>query len=361
VLPGYSNCETDIALKKEIAINLLKNVRIVSEVDALQPRPVSVTVHFFEGGNYKTMTVEMARPTRFDRIAVAIVQETLPALAMPDIPLNSLRNLARFGYYSLRRLAASILPAVRLPMPLLDTRSIEPNNIAHLLFEIVPWYLYAKSAVGPDVALMTRKVNEQFRSLLDAFHIAPIFEDRKVRANAVKVRGARGLSVYDLPTFDCPVITCVPDVYSEFDFSTSQQFERVFMARRGQRSLKNHAEVESLASSYGYKTIFMEDYSVADQLSIGAHARHVIALHGAAMSYLVFNKHIDSVIELFPAHVHHEYYPVCLGPRVKSYHQIIPDFDRAVMHSGWDAIFHCKSQAFSVDVELLERLLLQIH
>jgi hypothetical protein len=204
-------------------------------------------------------------------------------------------------------------------------------------------------------------VNEPFRPLLDAFNIVSVSEDRKVRANAVKVRGARGLSVYDLPGFDCPVITCVPDVYSNFDFSTAVKFERVFMARRGQRSLINHAEVESLVSSYGYKTVFMEDYSIADQLSIGAHARHVIALHGAAMSYLVLNKQIDSVIELFPAHVHHEYYPVCLGPRVKCYHQIVPDFDRAVMHSGWDAIFHCKAQAFSVDLELLKRLLSQIH
>jgi hypothetical protein len=349
------------ARKKEIPINLVKPVRIVSEVDALQPLPASVTVHFFEAGSYKTLTVNMARPTRFDRIAVAVVQETLPVLAMPEIPFDSLRNVARFGYYSLRRLGASILPAVSLPAPLLDTRSVEPNNIAHLLLDVIPWYLHAQRVVGPDVALVTRRVNEQFRALLSAFNIVPVRGDRRIQASAVKVRGARGLSVYDLPAFDCPVITCVPDVYSNFDFSTAVKFERVFIARRGQRSLQNHAEVESLASSYGYKTIFMEDYSISDQLSIGAQARHIIALHGAAMSYLVFSKRIDSVIELFPPNVHHELYPLCFGPRVKSYHQIVPDFDPAVMHSGWDAIVHFKSQSFSVDTGLLERLLSQIH
>jgi len=342
-------------------MDLVKNVRIVSEVDALQPIPVGVTVHFFEAGSYKTMTVKMSRPTRFDRISVAIVQETLPVLAMPEIPFDSPRNLARFGYYALRRLAASILPAVRFPVPVLDTRSVEPNNIAHLILDVIPWYLHAQRAVGSDIVLVTRKVNEPFRVLLSAFNIVPVSEDRKIQASAVKVRGARGLSVYDLPTFDCPVISCVPDVYSDFDFATSVKFERVFIARRGQRSLRNHAEVESLASSYGYKTIFMEDYSIADQLSIGTQARHVVALHGAAMSPLVFSKQIDSVIELFPPNVHHEIFPVCFGSRVRNYHQIVPDFSPAVMHSGWDAIFHFKKQTFSVDLELLKGILSQIH
>jgi hypothetical protein len=342
-------------------MDLVKNVRIVSEVDALPAIPVSVTVHFFEAGICKTLTVKMSRPTRFDRIAVAIVHEILPVPAMPEIPFDSPRNLARFGYYFLRRLIASILPPVSFPVPALDTRNIEPNNIAHLIFDVIPWYLHAQRAVGSDVVLVTRKVNEQFRALLSEFNIVPVREDRKIRASAVKVRGARGLSVYDLPTFDCPVISCVPDVYSDFDFSTGIKFERVFIARRGQRSLLNHAEVESLASSYGYKTVFMEDYSIADQLSIGAHARHVVALHGAAMSSLVFSKQIDSVIELFPPNVHHEIFPVCLGPRVKNYHQIVPAFNPAVMHSGWDAIFHFKKQSFSVDLELLTRLLSQIH
>ena len=342
-------------------MDLVKNVRIVSEVDALQPIPVSVTVHFFEAGIYKTLTVSMSRPTRFDRISVAIVQETLPVLAMPEIPFDSLRNMARFGYYFLRRLVASILPAVSFPVPLLDTRSIEPNNIAHLILDVIPWYLHAQRAVGSDVALVTRRVNEPFSTLLSTFNIVAVREDRKIQASAVRMRGARGLSVYDLPTFDCPVITCVPDVYSDLDFATSVKFERVFIARRGQRSLRNHAEVESLASSYGYKTIFMEDYSIADQLSIGTHARHVVALHGAAMSVLVFSRQIDSVIELFPPNVHHEIFPVCFGPRVKGYHQIVPDFNPAVMHSGWDAIFHFKKQSFSVDLELLKRLLSEIH
>jgi hypothetical protein len=303
----------------------------------------------------------MVRATRFDRITVAIVQETLPGIAMPAIPFDSLRNLARFGYYSMRWLAASTLPPVSPPGPVLDTRSIEPNNIAHLLLDVIPQYLYARNLVGPDVTLITRELKGQFRSLVEAFNILPMYQDRKVKAAAVKLRGTRGLSVYDLPVFDCPVITCVPEVYSNMDFSSSVRFDKVFMARRGERSLRNHSEIESLAADYDYKTIFMEDYSIPDQLSIGANARHVIALHGAAMSYLVLGKQLDSVIELFPPHVHHELYPVCIGPRVMSYHQIIPDFDPAVMHSGWDAISHFKSQSFSVDPGLLEKLLSQIH
>jgi hypothetical protein len=340
---------------------LLKNVKIICESDAPQPAPIRVTVHFFQSGAYKTLTVDMVRATRFDTIVVALVQETLPGLSIPEVSIDSLRNLARFGYYSLRRAAASALPALSLPGPVLDTRDIEPNNIAHLLLDVIPEYLYARNTVESDVTLITRELKPQFRSLVEAFNIAPIYQDRKVHANAVKVRGTRGLSVYDLPVFDCPVITCVPDVYSNMDFSTSVKFERVFMARRGERSLRNHSEIESLVAEYGYKTIYMEDYPIRDQLSIGTNARHVIALHGAAMGYLVLARHLDSVVELFPPHVHHELFPVSLGPRVKSYHQILPDFDPAVIHSGWQAISHFKSQSFSVDPGLLKKLLSQIH
>jgi hypothetical protein len=31
------------------------------------------------------------------------------------------------------------------------------------------------------------------------------------------------------------------------------------------------------------------------------------------------------------------------------------------MHSGWEAVFHFKSQSFSVDTELLKKLLSEIH
>jgi capsular polysaccharide biosynthesis protein len=143
--------------------------------------------------------------------------------------------------------------------------------------------------------------------------------------------------------------------------SSSIGFERVFLARRGPRGLINQAEIEALVSRYGYKTVFMEDYSIHDQLSIGARAKHVVAVHGAAMSFLVMNQNIDSVIELLPPNVYHELFPVCLSPRVGRYEQIIPEFDQAVAHSGWQTIVRFKNARFSTDAKLLENCLSEMH
>jgi capsular polysaccharide biosynthesis protein len=153
----------------------------------------------------------------------------------------------------------------------------------------------------------------------------------------------------------------MPDVYSNIDFASSTKFERMFLARRGARRLGNQDELETLASRYGYATVFMEDYSVLEQLSIGAQAKHVIAIHGAAMSFLVMSKKILSVIELMPPNVYHEFYPVCLGAKVGCYQQIIPDFDPAVAHSGWSAVEYFKNRPFSVDIRLLDRLFRELH
>ena len=105
----------------------------------------------------------------------------------------------------------------------------------------------------------------------------------------------------------------------------------------------------------------MEDYSLRDQLSIGAHAKHVVAIHGAAMSFLILDNRIDLTIELLPANNYAAGFPVALGPRVRHYEQIIPNFDRKVQHVGWPAIMHFKNIPFSVDTSFLAKRLAYIH
>ncbi len=105
----------------------------------------------------------------------------------------------------------------------------------------------------------------------------------------------------------------------------------------------------------------MEDYSFLEQLSFGAQAKHVVAVHGAAMSFLITNRQIDSIIELLPANNYAALFPISLGLRVKRYDQIIPTFDRLVQHIGWHEIARFKDLPFAVDTALLTRLLSSLH
>jgi hypothetical protein len=232
------------------------------------------------------------------------------------------------------------------------------------LLDLIPYSLYARRTVGSEVAILFQTLGERFCKLLDIFGLVPVFERRRVEADVVKIRGTRGLAVYDLKlphTFDCPGISFVPNVYSEMDFSSYTKFDRVFLARRGSRSLFNQSEVEETVARFGYRTVFMENYSLLEQLSIGAQAKHVVAIHGAAMSFLIMSRQIDSVVELLPTNNYAAGYPVALGSRVRRYEQIIPSFDRIVQHIGWPAIVGFKDLPFAVDTSLLAKLLSNIH
>lgn len=340
----------------------VKPVKIWSETIAPPTDCTSVSLHYFEGGNYKKMTVKNMRPTYFDQIVVSTVSETLPAHTYPIDPFNSVRNLTRNSFHLCRQLGASIGKPVLFSNPVLDMRFLGPNNIAHLLIDIIPYYLLARDVIGPEITILLHPVGEPFSSLLKLFNVSFVWEDRRVTGEIIKISGTRGLAVHNLfRMFECTGIDFAPNVYANVDVGSGPQFERIFLARRAPRNLENQMEIEDITNKYDYKTIFMEDYSVQEQLSIGAHARHVIAIHGAAMSFLLMNKKVESLIEIFPSNVYHQLFPVSLGRRVIRYEQIIPDFDPSVGHSGWDAISYFKSQNFSLNPQLLDKLLCEIH
>jgi hypothetical protein len=338
-----------------------KRVQVLSEKPMPVIPPAPVNVHYFEAGQYKTFVDHMRVPTYFDKIVVSTVHEVAPGLPRPPLELQSPRGIALSAYRTARGIARSLRPARVITTPTLDTRRQPPNNMAHLLVDLIPYALYVRSIIGPDVTFLFRKLEKPYAELLEIFGIVPRIETGEVEADIVKVRGTRGLSVYDLlGTFDCTGSNFLPDVYETFTFPSSLKFEKIFLARRGPRRLGNQSELEAVVAKHGYKTIFMEDYSVSEQLSIGAHARHVVAIHGAAMAFLIGAKQIDSVIELLPANVYHAGYPVILSGRVGRYELIIPSFDQAVAHSGWQAVEHSKSLPFSVDARLLDQILSSI-
>jgi hypothetical protein len=339
-----------------------KRVKVLSEEPMPVVPPTAVNVHYVEAGQYKTLVDHMRVPTYFDKIVVSTVHEVAPGLPRSPLDFGSPTGLARSAYRTVRGVARSLRPRVVLTTPTLDTRRQSPNNMAHLLVDLIPYALYARAVAGPDVALVFQKLEKPYAELLEIFGIVARVETGEVEADIIKVRGTRGLAVYDLlGTFDCTGMNFLPNAYATFEFPSSVTFERIFLARRGLRSLGNQAELETIVAKHGYTTVFMEDYSVSEQLSIGAHAKHVVAVHGAAMSFLIGAKRIDSVVEILPPNVYHAEFPVCLSPRVTRYEQIIPTFDPAVAHSGWETIGQYKGLPFSVDARLLDKVLSAIH
>lgn len=325
-------------------------------------RSVLVGVHYFQGGEYRKTSVKAMRPTYFDSVVVSSTCGVLPGTKFSAVPFTSIRNLCKNILFLSRRMSALLAGEVIVPTPVLDMREFEPNNIAHLLADVIPYYYLARSARGCPITVIFRSVKEPFRSWLTLFGVTFICEHRRIKAEILKIFGTRGLAAHDLfQTFDCNGIQFAPTAYSEMEHTAAPCSERVFLARRPPRSLENQAEVESLIMQYGYRIVFMEDYSQAEQIGIAAHTRHVVALHGAAMALLLLNNRIDSVIEIFPPNIYTQMFPACLGDRVATYEQIVCGYDHDVAHSGWAAISSFKNCTFSVDLDLLAQLLAGIH
>jgi hypothetical protein len=302
------------------------------------------------------------RPTKFDEIVAAVVDDDTSSIPTGEIPrLNSPRDAARFAYRMLRDLRARMEQPMRSEKPLFDTRSFEPNNFSHLLIDIIPLCRFANNALGGNVRHVFRKVEGPFRELLDIFEIDVMLTERRVGGSIVRIRGTRGLSAYDmLGTFDVPAITVIPDIYDDVSFKSTRQADKIFIGRRGHRSLLNNADVVQFLARQGYETIYMEDHPVREQLEIAASAKHVVAVHGAGMGALVLNKSLESVVELLPPHVFHQHFPISLSRNVKRYAVVMPEYDEAVPQSGWPALVAYKHSPFSVDLPSLERALAKV-
>ena len=83
--------------------------------------------------------------------------------------------------------------------------------------------------------------------------------------------------------------------------------------------------LERLLTAHGYTTVYMEDFSFTDQISIAMNAKHVVAIHGAGMAFFALSRGIDSIIELSPPYIYTAFFPTMLGSRVRKYIVIIPE------------------------------------
>lgn len=346
-----------------MASDVIKPVKLLAEWDAPDVPPVPVEVHYSEGGEQKCIVVPTFMPIRFDKIVVSICDEVLPTVEFGSAGFNTPRNAARSVFYAGRAWWQAQSAPRKLGGPVLDVRSVEPNNVAHLMTDIVPRYLLAKKVLGKEVTLLLRREPVgSFAQLLALFGITPVIDTGRVQCSLVRLRGMRGLSVVELfENFDNYGLNVYPEAFRAMEFPSDLGLERIFLARRAPRDLENQAAIEEVTRRYGYKTIYMEDYTIPQQLGIGANAKHVIAIHGAAMSFLAGNKGLGSVVEFFPPNVHHELFATMFGPVTEHYHQIVPTLDMQVQLSGWPAVLSFKNKRFAVEPAVLADVLAKIH
>jgi capsular polysaccharide biosynthesis protein len=78
--------------------------------------------------------------------------------------------------------------------------------------------------------------------------------------------------------------------------------KRIFLSRVNapKRRLINHDAIEKLLAGYGFEHVTLDGRPFVDQAAIFREAELIVAVHGAALSHLVFAKPGTHVIELLP-------------------------------------------------------------
>ena len=298
--------------------------------------PAQVTrVDLFVGSEHRTL--EMSRPTSFDELVL---------LSRPSQSVRSGDFGGRIGFA--RRLFSVAGRTIDLDC-FFDTRSGGPNNISHLLIDIVPLCLLACQAV-PDVKFVFRPMAPHFRELLGFFGIDPLCTDRPVRGRGLEFFLTRQLALFSMGcAFGSPVTTLTGEVYRDY-FRKPAGPRKLFISRRGPRSLANEADVLAMLAPEGFQIFYPEDHSIPDQIAAIQAADQVVTIHGAAMAFLALKERTEKIIELLPPHVYHDFFPLALGGKVERYFQLLPVFDEQVQFGGWSEVLKRKQERFAADL-----------
>ena len=173
-----------------------------------------------------------------------------------------------------------------------DTRYETDGNIAHILGCIAIKALLAR-AKFPNLTLILRE--NPHRMALEAYKLLGfpvVCTNRNVEGNLVLMSDQNVEE--DFEPFYCSEFGQL-----QFDGYQAGTPERIFLARRGTRSIVNESEIDQVLSKYGFEKLYFEDFSMAEQWSIARNAKVVVGVHGAALKNLVFNAQGVKLIELF--------------------------------------------------------------
>lgn len=313
--------------------------------------------------NAEGMQVEVrsaAIPVRIERLVTATVEST-SAATIHDLPtVSSLKSIAKWVKLSIVNQRNRKQSPMQIDDAVVyDFRGVPPNNIGHLMLHVLPLALHARLKSKASVKFLLDAIRPPFQKLLDAFDIQPIVTEGRVHAKFIGHYAFRGLAAHRvLDLFDTAPYALMPSVFDGFDFkSTQAPKDKIFIARRGDRGLTNIDAIEAILKPLGYETLYMEDFPIEEQLAISANAKDVVAVHGASMCMLAMNPSINSLIEILPPNVYHDYFPIAYGKKIQQHIITMPYFDNRIPFNGWDKIVQFKSSPFAVDIAQLEKAL----
>lgn len=176
------------------------------------------------------------------------------------------------------------------------------KNYCHFLWEALSKLVDLKKN-SPDATLILPK------SYLQIDYMVKAFEAFGFKGDNIKLIPKRSqLRVKNLGFIPCINIG-IPNYYDFLKFSEVAQIlvsfhqeklktnfgERIYISRSDPkkntaRKISNESELVGMTAKYGFKTVYMENFSFLEQVSIMHNAKYILAPHGAGITNAMFAK-----------------------------------------------------------------------
>ena len=105
---------------------------------------------------------------------------------------------------------------------------------------------------------------------------------------------------------------------------------RIYISRANAsyRQVVNEGEVINLLSKFGFVPVFLEKLTLSEQIALFAHAKVIVAPHGAGLTNLVFSSPGTKILEFFsPRYIRSDYWIITQQMGIEHYHLISESFD----------------------------------
>lgn len=211
------------------------------------------------------------------------------------------------AYRSLAGLAKRKAPLDFSGQFVFDARFDTDKNIYHILEGISTPILFAQRLLSKHLnqdvkiyVVLKERASELARQAYDLLGIPVICTDEDIYSNVVEV--SPGLGIYSVQ----------PELFNiDIKGYNPATPERIFVDRRGNRSIINSDEVRKFLEDRGFTTYYFEDLMPSEEWSVMRNAKVAIVNHGAASANLLFNRlgleNPDQpgsgirIVEIFPA------------------------------------------------------------
>jgi capsular polysaccharide biosynthesis protein len=174
---------------------------------------------------------------------------------------------------------------------ILDSRYETDGNIAHILTGVAPRLLAAQKICDQVTLVLRSNATQMAQNIYKLLGASILCTDKDINGKLV-LADDQSQGAYE---------ACYNAFFGELTFEgfNPQTAEKVFISRKGTRSLINETEVEQTLQAYGFKKYYFEEIPISEQWSVARNAKVIVGMHGAALSNIVFNSNKVKLIELF--------------------------------------------------------------